>query len=235
MIRPVITPERFAQGMTFEEYVAYTGSPDNLARESGWAQGPKRVDLSGRLREIYERFSLSEVQVGAIRWLAAQPHGPAKILVISEEWSSDCRRDVPMLAHLAQAGGLELRIFTRDGEKLGDGPRARDDSPNADLVNAFLNEKDGQTWQSIPVAVFFTRHFEYLYRYTEFPALYHKMRLWEAMSAAKAGETTEQAWPRFIREWREMQITPLFAVWASAAVDEILSALHERLVVGSLA
>ena len=28
--------------------------------------------------------------------IAAQPDGPAKILVISEDWSSDCRRDVPM-------------------------------------------------------------------------------------------------------------------------------------------
>ena len=57
---PVITPERFAQGMTFEEYVAYTGSPENLARESGWAQGRERADLSGRLRDLYTRFQLTE-------------------------------------------------------------------------------------------------------------------------------------------------------------------------------
>ena len=38
-----------------------------------------------------------------------------------------------------------------------------------------------------------------------------------------------------MRERRSMQMTPFFAVWASAAIDEILSALHERLVVGSLA
>src|SRR6185436_11724798 len=50
--------------------------------------------------------------------LAAQAHGPARILVISEDWSSDCRRDVPVLARLAEAGGLELRIFNRDGKKI---------------------------------------------------------------------------------------------------------------------
>jgi hypothetical protein len=56
----------------------------------------------------------------AIKWLAAQPDGPAKILVISEDWSSDCRRDIPILARLAEAGRLELRIFNRDGKKILD-------------------------------------------------------------------------------------------------------------------
>ena len=60
--------------------------------------------------------------------------------MISEEWSSDCRRDVPMVARLAEAGSLELRIFTRDGAGVGRGPRALpDETPNADLVNAFLS------------------------------------------------------------------------------------------------
>ncbi len=109
----VVTAERFAHGMTFDQYVAYAGSPENLAREAGSWLGPERHDFSGLLREWYERDRLDEAQIAAIRWCAAQPNGPAKLLVISEEWSSDCRRDVPML--LAEAGGLELRIFQRDG------------------------------------------------------------------------------------------------------------------------
>ena len=28
----VVTPERFASGMTFDQYVAYVGSPENLKR-----------------------------------------------------------------------------------------------------------------------------------------------------------------------------------------------------------
>jgi hypothetical protein len=48
MLRGVVTPERFAQGMTFAEYVAYAGSPENLAREAGWWLGTERKDLSGR-------------------------------------------------------------------------------------------------------------------------------------------------------------------------------------------
>jgi len=161
-----VTLQRFSAGMTFDEYVSYAGTPENLARESGWWLGTERRDLSGLLRAWYEQRRLSAAQVEAIRWLARQPDGPAKILVISEEWSSDCRRDVPMFAHLAEAGGLELRIFTRDGRMLGRGPRADPaESPNADIVNEFLREQDGRTYQSVPVAVFYARDFRYLYHY----------------------------------------------------------------------
>jgi hypothetical protein len=229
----MVTPERFASGMTFDEYVAYVGTPENLAREAGWWLGSQRHDFSALLRDRYERARLTEAQIGAVRWLAAQPSGPARILVISEEWSSDCRRDVPWLARLAEAGRLELRIFARDGRTLGRGHRADpDQSPNADLVNALLNEKDGQTWQSVPVAAFLTRDFECLYRYIEFPAIYRKERLYTAMQVAQPGESRAQAFERFIRAWRTLQESPFYSLWASAALDEMLSALHERIVVG---
>jgi hypothetical protein len=219
--------------MTFDQYVAYTGTPENLAREAGWWLGRKRHDFSGVLRAWYEQARVSEAQTAAIRWLAAQLNGPAKILVISEEWSSDCRRDVPMLARLAEAGGLELRIFPRDGQKFSQSPKSDPaESPNADIVNELLNEKDGQTFQSVPAAAFLTKDFEALYRYFEFPAIYHKMRVAGAMQAAKPGENREQAWDRFIRDWGALQNSPFFPMWASAAVDEMLSALHEHLVVG---
>jgi hypothetical protein len=232
----VVTAERFAQGMTFDQYVAYVGTPENLAREAGWWLGTVRVNFSGLLRERYEKNRLDDTQAVAIRWLAAQPDGPAKLLVISEEWSSDCRRDVPMLARLAEAGGLDFRIFPRDGQKLGRGPTADPaESPNADIVNAFLNRRDGRTFQSVPVAAFLTSGFEALYTYFEFPAIYHKVRLSEAMQVARPGESREQAWERFLRDWGALQDSPFYQNWASAAIDEMISALHERVVVGPAA
>jgi hypothetical protein len=233
--KSVVTAERFANGMTFDEYVIYTGTPENLAREAGWWLGPERRDFSGLLRAWCERNPLSDAQAGAVRWLAQEPNGPAKILAISEEWSSDCRRDVPMLARIAETGGMELRIFTRDGKKVGRGPRADPaDSPNADIVNEFLRELVGQTYQSVPVAVFYTKDLRYLYHYIEFPAIYHKERLAAAMQARSAGETKERRRESFMRDWAALQQGPFFRMWASATVDEILSALHERMVVGSL-
>jgi hypothetical protein len=232
----VVTPERFASGMTFEQYMAFIGTPENLAREAGWWRGPERMDWSGPLRTWYGGLRLHDHHVAAIRWLAAQPSGPAKVLVISEEWSSDCRRAVPPLARLAEAGGLELRIFPRDGLTVGREARANPaDSPNADLMNEFLRERDGRTYQSIPVVVFYTRGMEYLYHFTERPAIYHPDRLSGAMRASRSGETAEETWERFMREWAAMQRSPFFKVWAFAGIDEMLSGLYERISLGRAA
>jgi hypothetical protein len=227
--------------MTFDEYVTYTGSPENLAREAFGGYHPDsgsmpatRKDNSAVLRERHARLRPSAQQAAAIKWLAAQPGGPAKVLVISEDWSSDCRRDVPMLARLAEAGGLELRIFNRDGQKIL-GRRRPDPSAypdaNHDLMLEFLNPKDGGEWASLPVAVFYSKDFRELHRYIEYPAIYHKDRIRGHMQAARPGETAEQARERDRREFPLLQASPFFDIWASAGIDEILSALYERLAV----
>ena len=241
MARSAVTPERFAKGMTFDEYVKYTGSPENLAREAWGGYFPDggsiptaRKDNSAVFRERYARTRLSDAQVAAIKWLVAQPGGPARILVISEDWSSDCRRDVPALARLAEAGGLELRIFNRDGKKIL-GTRRPDPagSPdgNHDLMLEFLNAKNGGEWASVPVAVFYTRDFQELHRYHEYPAIYHKDLIRGYQQAARPGEAEAQTKERGRREFVAMQGSPFFDVWASAGIDEILSALYERLTV----
>jgi hypothetical protein len=231
----VVTPERYASGMTFDEYLRYVSSPENLRRE-GAGPGEPRQDLSGWMRDWYHSLRLSPAQTEAIRWLAARPGGPRRILVIAEEWSSDCRRDVPMLKRLAEAGGLELRIFRRDGQRFGRSHRpslAEAPDSNADLMAEFLNEKKGQTWQSIPVAAFYTADLRYLYHYVEYPRIYDKDRLVHGhIRAARPGETPEATRARAEREFAALQASPFFRIWASAAVDEILSALHERLVLG---
>jgi hypothetical protein len=230
-----MTPERFAQGMTFDDYVKFCGSPGNLAREGfdirRFGLVRPRLDWSGFLRERYERARLSPEQIAAIRALAARRGGPTRVAVLSEDWSSDCRRDVPYLARLAEAGGLELRIFTRDADTmLRQGLPDPASGGNADLVNAYANEKNGQRWASVPVAVFFTRDFVELYRYVEYPAIYHKDRLLGHLRAARAGESPEQAQQRAGRAIGDLLESPVYDVWAEAAVAEILSALHDRLL-----
>ena len=242
MADSVVTPERFAKGMTFDEYLRYAGSPENLAREAfggyhpdGGSFGAPRKDNSAVLRERYARTRLADHQTAAIKWLAAQPGGPARILVISEDWSSDCRRDVPALARLAEAGGLEMRIFNRDGKKvLGTrrpDPAAAPDA-NHDLMLAFMNAKDGAEWASVPVAVFYTKDFRELHRYIEYPAIYRKDRIRGHQQAVRPGEADAQARERAVQEFATLQASPFFDLWAAAGIDEILSALHERLVVG---
>jgi Thioredoxin len=229
-----MTPERFARGMTFDDYVKYTGSPENLGREGfdirRFSLVRPRVDWSGFLRERFATARLTVEQTAAVKWLAAQPEGPAKVLVLSEDWSSDCRRDVPYLARLAEAGGLELRIFARDGDTmLRKGLPDPATGGNADLVVEYANEKNGQRWASVPVAVFFTKNFVELYRYVEYPAVYHKDHVIGHLRAARPGETEEQTKTRGGRDIAALLESPFPDVWAQAAIAEILSALHERL------
>jgi hypothetical protein len=238
----VVTAERFAKGMTFDEYVKWAGSPENLAREAfasyhpdaGSIGGPRK-DHSAVFRERYARLRLADHQAAAITWLAAQPGGPANILVISEDWSSDCRRDVPMLARLAEAGGLALRIFNRDGRRIlwtrRPDPAAAPDA-NWDLMLEFMNVKDGGEWASLPAVGVYTKDFRELCRYIEYPTMYRKDRIRGHQQAARPGETKEEAAARGAREFAALQASPFFDVWASAMVDEILSALHERLLLG---
>jgi hypothetical protein len=228
----MVTAERFAQGMTFAEYVEYAGSPANLQREGGW--GTPRRDWSDYLRRAYETAAVTPAHEAAWKWLVAQPDGPARVLAISEDWSSDCRRDIPLVARLADMAGLELRIFTRDGPTLGRGPRPEPDSPNADLIAEFLTERDGRTYQSIPVIVFYTEDLRLLYRYTELPVVYRKDRLRAVLSAPAPGETPEQTKARGDKAFHDMLASPFFEVWRAAALAEWTSLLYERLRVGSL-
>jgi len=242
MAKSVVTPERFAKGMTFDEYVKFAGSPENLAREAfgsyfpdGGARGAPRQDQSAVFRERYAKARLGDEQAAAIKWLVTQPNGPAKILMISEDWSSDCRRDVPALARLAEAGGMELRIFNRDGKKIlgtrRPDPAAAPDA-NHDIMLEFMNKKNGGEWASVPVAVVYTKDFQELCRYIEYPAIYNKDRIRARQQAARPGETEAQTKERGMREFLALQGSPFFDLWASAAIGEILSALHERLVTG---
>jgi hypothetical protein len=230
----MVSAERFGQGMTFDQYVTYTASPESLRREA--SMGGARKDWSGLLREVYAAARLSDTQQAAWKWLMSQPGGPAKVLAISEEWSSDCRRDIPLLAKVADTVGLELRIFPRDGQRFSSAPEPDPrESPTADLMGQYLNRRGGQTFQSIPVIVFFARDMQELYRYIEFPLVYRKDRIRAAQTAAKPGETAEQTRERAAREFAELQASPFFQLWRDAAQAEWISMLYERLKVGSVA
>jgi hypothetical protein len=239
----VVTAARFAQGRTFEDYVKYIATAENLAREAfgsyypdAGSKGAPRKDNSPVFRDRYARARLTAYQTAAITWLGAQPGGPANMLVISEDWSSDCRRDVPMLARLAEAGGLQMRIFNRDGRRIlwtrRPDPAAAPDA-NYDLMLEFMNVKNGGEWASLPAVGVYTKDFRELCRYIEYPSVYHKDRIRSHLQAARPGETSEQAHARYMSEFAVLQASPFFDLWASVAVDEILSALYEKLTVRS--
>ena len=52
------------------------------------------------------------------------------------------------------------------------------------------------------------------------------------LRGARPGESKEETQKRGDREFSELQQSPFFKIWACAGVDEILSALHRRFVLG---
>lgn len=92
----VVTPERFAQGITYEEWM-------------------KTIDRNqARFEENYAGFDPAPEDVAAIKALMAKPNGPAKCLALGEAWCPDVFRGLPPMAKLAEQTGMELRIFFRD-------------------------------------------------------------------------------------------------------------------------
>ncbi len=68
--------------------------------------------------------------------------------------------------------------------------------------------------------------------YVEYAAMYEKDRIRAHQNAQRSGETAEQSRARSDREFADLQASPFFQIWQSAAIDTMLSLLHARLVVG---
>ncbi len=88
-----ITAERFAQGMTYDEYKAQmTRNQERfVANEQG--------------------VQLDPADVAAFKDLPQ----PLNVLVLAEDWCGDVINNLPVLGRLAEASGkLNLRIFLRD-------------------------------------------------------------------------------------------------------------------------
>ena len=128
----VVTPERYEQGITWQEWMSQIDRNEE------------------KFAENYEAMTLDEADVAAIKALVARDDGPAKVLALGEAWCTDVVRGLPVMAKLAEATGLDLRIFFRD--------------QNLDIMNEFLYKGE---FQSIPVFVFYTKDHKYLGHWIE--------------------------------------------------------------------
>jgi thiol-disulfide isomerase/thioredoxin len=133
--KSVVTPERFASGKTYAEYRESINSYSNYG---------------SRYDQNYEGTELTEDDVRDFKKLVEQPDGPAKVLIVTEDWCPDCYREVPVMARIAEPSGMELRILERD--------------QNKDVMAEFL--KDGE-FESIPTFVFYTRDHRYITHWIE--------------------------------------------------------------------
>ena len=92
----VVTAERFAQGLAYQDFVAQAA-----VNQDKFAANGKTVPLS-------------EEDIAFFRKAAAHPRGPARILALAEAWCGDVYRELPTAARIAEVTGMELRVFLRD-------------------------------------------------------------------------------------------------------------------------
>lgn len=192
----VVTPERFAQGMTYAEYIA------SIERNQK------------RFEENYEGTTVSPEDLAAFRRLMEKPNGPAKMLVIGEDWCPDVFRGIPVFARIAEATGMELRIFKRD--------------ENKDIMSEFLNNGE---YESIPVAVFYTKDLDYIAHFIERPQLaYREMRetLAPMYQRWRKPNMTEEEREQAKQEYIAFQNGPIWANWRQETIRECIRLLEAR-------
>jgi hypothetical protein len=167
-----------------------------------------------RFRENYEGTTVPEREAATLRALVAKPNGPARMLVIGEAWCPDVFRGAPVFARIAEASGMELRCFLRD--------------ENKDMMAEFL--KEGQ-FESIPVAVFYTKDHEYIAHWIERPALAnHEMRekLQPMYQRLRKPDMTDEEKAAAKAENIAFQNGPLWANWRQETIREVIALLESK-------
>ena len=183
----VVTPKRFEQGFTYPNYMAQINV--NKARMEGF----------------YDNFQVKPEEAAALKKLAERPEGPNKMLVLCEDWCGDVVRGLPVLARMAEATGLEMRVFPRD--------------EHHDIMNEFL--KNGE-WMSIPTAVFYTRDHQYICHWIERPEVAdQEMHDIEEAIRKENPDINDQD---FGRE-RRSRTAARAEAWQQATVEELLGLL----------
>ncbi|MBI4200010.1 MAG: thioredoxin family protein [Chloroflexi bacterium] len=187
----VVTPERFAKGFTFQEYLAQI-----------------KVNRD-RFEQFYADCRLSPRDAAFFRSAAQHPGGAAKVLVLGEDWCPDVYRGLPAMVRIAEAGGMELRIFPRD--------------QNLDIMDEFLNKGE---FRSIPVAVFYTRGVDYLCHWVERPALANqeRPRIEEEVRREMPGASDVD-----LRAAIRARTQPRHPAWQQESVREMRELLAKRL------
>ena len=198
----VVTPARFEQGLRYEEFLAQA-----------------KVNRD-KFELYYKDQALIAADVSFFKKAAALPNGPAKILALAEAWCGDVFRELPTAVRIAEATGMDLRIFLRD--------------ENPDIMDEFL--LNGKA-RAIPVFVFYTKETHYITHFTERSSGAHKelativdqvrsqLNLPPGTTFATAPEASKQA---FLREVIA-RITPRFPEWRKESIKEMRALLSTAL------
>ncbi|HLC30249.1 MAG TPA: thioredoxin family protein [Dehalococcoidia bacterium] len=188
-VKQIMTPERFAQGMTWSQYV------DSIKANKE------------RFLQFYSDFKVKPEEVAFFKKFDAKK-GPIKVVVIGEDWCPDVVRGIPVAVRLAEAVGMDLRIFPRD--------------QNMDLMNEYLWRHE---YLSIPVFAFFDKDWKELGHWIERPASGYKFAadLTEELSESNLSDEDKT---KLIRERR----AGVQLAWMHDTVQEIREYIFYRVL-----
>jgi hypothetical protein len=192
----VVTPERFAQGLTYEAWIA------QIERNQE------------RFKENYDGTTVSEGDANALRAIVEKPGGAARCLALGEAWCPDVFRGLPVMARIAEASGMELRVFFRDQHK--------------DIMAEFLNHGEHE---SIPTFVFYTKDHRYIAHWIERPRLAHEEmgQVRDLTAPLRNPDITPEEREKYIKKYIEFQNGPVWAGWRDATVTEIRELLEQNI------
>ena len=187
----VVTPERFASGLTYQDYIAQI----NVNKE--------------RFEQFYESGQLTTEDAEFFKSAAQRPDGPVEMLVIGEDWCPDVYRGMPVMARIAEASGMEMRVFPRD--------------QHLDIMNEFLNKGE---FLSIPVAVFYTKDHEYIGHWIERPASANEER-------RQIDEEIKREFPdadeQKVRTETRAKTQARFPSWQQASIKEMRKIIEDKI------
>jgi len=186
----VVTKERFDSGLPYQDYI-------------------NQIKVNRDRFELY--FETAEISdEDASFFKEAFSKGVKRVLVIGEDWCPDVFRGMPVIARIAEASGMNLRIFPRDD--------------NLDIMSEYL--KDGE-FQSIPAVVFYSDEQDYICHWIERPAKANSERAAiEARVVDEMSGADEQAIRGRVRELT----TDRFPIWQQDSINEIREIISSKIV-----
>ncbi len=193
----VVTAERYSKGTTYTEYLA------TIERNQK------------RFEENYAGTEIAAADIAAFKALMAKPGGPAKMMVVGEDWCPDVFRGMPVFAKLAEATGIDMKVFKRD--------------ENKDIIAEFL--KDGE-FESIPVAVFYTADHKHIAHFIERPVLANeemKTLLAPMYARLRKPDATPEEKEAMKQEYIAFQNGPIWSNWRQETVRECIRLIEAKI------
>ena len=187
----IVTPERFSKGLNYKDYIAQiTVNKD-------------------KFDSLYDQFQITDEDRDFFNKAVLNPKGPTKMLVLGEDWCPDVYRGIPVMAKIAEASGMELKIFPRD--------------LNLDIMAEFL--KDGE-FMSIPVAVFYSKDHSYIGHWIERSKMINEER---SEIEKQVKKDLPDADDKSFRSEMRKRASERFDIWQQASVDEMRQIIAQHL------